>query len=295
MDIVKVTFNDNTVHEYKKGTLFYDASKDFDMENIVGYKINNEVFSLDNKLLEDVKVDFINTNDLIGNRIYKAGLKFLFLVSLQEVFNDFDVVYEHSVPRGMLGVLKGPRVLSHEDISKIKARMCKLISDNEIITKLNVSAKDAIKYFNDKKEIFIEGVKNYSDNIMFPMLDVLKRKDKKFDNLEETLDEILDIFIKKHTLTKKAHEEMIALSHQDEDIAEIFHSKEITMTKQIVEVLKDNGFECDNFLEKVHIIIGIVENYCHEIVYHKHSSLNYEMMKKEVITIITIMLNNYKS
>ena len=151
MDIVKVTFNDNTVHEYKKGTLFYDASKDFDMENIVGYKINNEVFSLDNKLLEDVKVDFINTNDLIGNRIYKAGLKFLFLVSLQEVFNDFDVVYEHSVPRGMLGVLKGPRVLSHEDISKIKARMCKLISDNEIITKLNVSAKDAIKYFNDKK------------------------------------------------------------------------------------------------------------------------------------------------
>ena len=96
-------------------------------------------------------------------------------------------------------------------------------------------------------------------------------------------------------MTKKAHEEMIALSHQDEDIAEIFHSKEITMTKQIVEVLKDNGFECDNFLEKVHIIIGIVENYCHEIVYHKHSSLNYEMMKKEVITIITIMLNNYKS
>ena len=60
MDIVKVTFNDNTVHEYKKGTLFYDASKDFDMENIVGYKINNEVFSLDNKILEDVKVDFIN-------------------------------------------------------------------------------------------------------------------------------------------------------------------------------------------------------------------------------------------
>ncbi len=166
---------------------------------------------------------------------------------------------------------------------------------NDIARYAEVSTGIIYQYFNDKKEIFIEGVKNYSDNIMFPMLDVLKRKDKKFDNLEETLDEILDIFIKKHTLTKKAHEEMIALSHQDEDIAEIFLSKEITMTKQIVEVLKDNGFECDNFLEKVHIIIGIVENYCHEIVYHKHSSLNYEMMKKEVITIITIMLNNYKS
>ena len=166
---------------------------------------------------------------------------------------------------------------------------------NDIAKYAEVSTGIIYQYFNDKKEIFIEGVKNYSDNIMFPMLDVLKRKDKKFDNLEETLDEILDIFIKKHTLTKKAHEEMIALSHQDEDIAEIFHFKEITMTKQIVEVLKENGFECDNFLEKVHIIIGIVENYCHEIVYHKHSILNYEAMKKEVITIITTMLDNYKS
>ena len=61
MENVKVTFNDNTVHEYPKGTLFYTASQDFSMENIVGYKINNEVFSLDNKILEDVKIDFINT------------------------------------------------------------------------------------------------------------------------------------------------------------------------------------------------------------------------------------------
>ena len=167
MDIVKVTFNDNTVHEYRKGTLFYDASKDFDMENIVGYKINNEVFSLDNKILEDVKIDFINTNDLIGNRIYKAGLKFLFLVALQEVFNGFDVSFEHSVPRGMLGIIEGTRILTQEDISLIKEKMCKIISDNEIITKLNVSPKDAIKYYRDKKEYEkANNIQNISDKVV---------------------------------------------------------------------------------------------------------------------------------
>ena len=167
MDIVKVTFNDNTVHEYRKGTLFYDASKDFDMENIVGYKINNEVFSLDNKILEDVKIDFINTNDLIGNRIYKAGLKFLFLVALQEVFNGFDVSFEHSVPRGMLGIIEGPRILTQEDISLIKEKMCKIISDNEIITKLNVSPKDAIKYYRHKKEYEkANNIQNISDKVV---------------------------------------------------------------------------------------------------------------------------------
>ncbi|MBP3596161.1 MAG: hypothetical protein J6J60_02005 [Clostridia bacterium] len=38
--------------------------------------------------------------------------------------------------------------------------------------------------------------------------------------------------------------------------------------------------------EKIHIAIGIVENLCHEIVYHKHEKIDYEAMKKEVIEIV---------
>lgn len=167
MDIVKVTFNDNQVHEYKKGTLFYDASKDYDMDNIVAYKINNEVFSLDGKILEDVKINFINTSDLIGNRIYKAGLKFLFLVALKDVFPDLDVVYDHSVPRGMLGVISGDKVLNHDDISLIKQKMVEIIDNNELITKMNVSSKEAIKYFNNKNEYEkANNIQNISDKVV---------------------------------------------------------------------------------------------------------------------------------
>ena len=61
-------------------------------------------------------------------------------------------------------------------------------------------------------------------------------------------------------------------------------------TKKIVEVLEKNKIDSNNLIEKVHIIIGIVENYCHEIVYHKHTSLNYNFMKQEVINVITNIL-----
>lgn len=167
MEKIKVIFNDNSEHEYDKGTLFYEASKDYQMENIVGFKINNEVFSLDTKILEDVKVEFINTSDLIGNRIYKAGLKFLFLVALQNVYPDFDVSYSHSVPRGMLGEIEGPKILSQEDISMIKKEMSKLISDDLKITRLNVSPKDAIKFYKDNKEYEkAENVQNISDKVV---------------------------------------------------------------------------------------------------------------------------------
>ena len=89
---------------------------------------------------------------------------------------------------------------------------------------------------------------------MFPILDILNNNEVKFNNL---LDEMLNTFIKKHTLSKKAHEEMIALSHQDEDIAEIFHNKEILTTTKIVEALNKNGIDSTNLFEKVHIIIGM--------------------------------------
>ena len=154
----------------------------------------------------------------------------------------------------------------------------------------NVSTGIIYQYFNDKKEIFIEGVKNYSDTIMFPLLDVLKHKDIKFNNLEDVLSKMLDVFIKKHTLSKKAHEEMIALSHLDEDIADVFCNKEIELTKKIVETLNENNIENEHLFEKVHISIGIVENYCHEVVYHNHKALNYKVMKQEIVKIINSII-----
>ena len=163
-------------------------------------------------------------------------------------------------------------------------------STNDIAKYAGVSTGIIYQYFNDKKEIFIEGVKNYSDTIMFPILDILKNNNLKFDNLGTLLDKLLDSFINKHTLSKKAHEEMIALSHLDEDIAQIFHDKEMVTTKKIVEILEKNKIDSNNLIEKVHIIIGIVENYCHEIVYHKHTSLNNNFMKQEVINVITNIL-----
>lgn len=162
---------------------------------------------------------------------------------------------------------------------------------NDIAKYTGVSTGIIYQYFNDKKEIFIEGIKNYSDNIMFPILELLEQNKIHFNNMEKLLNNMLDIFIEKHTLSKKAHEEMIALSHLDEDIAKIFHEKEITTTNKVVEVLTKNNIIRENQFEKVHIIIGIVENYCHEVVYHKHTKINYKEMKKEVIKIIINILN----
>ena len=35
--------------------------------------------------------------------------------------------------------------------------------------------------------------------------------------------------------------------------------------------------------EKVHIMMGLIDNLCHEIIYHKHDDMNYDIMTNLVI------------
>lgn len=58
------------------------------------------------------------------------------------------------------------------------------------------------------------------------------------------------------------------------------------MTKQISELLIESGFDKTHIEEKVHIFTNMIDNYCHEVVYHKHKDLDYDIMKEEILNII---------
>ncbi len=164
------------------------------------------------------------------------------------------------------------------------------VNSKDIAKYAGVSTGIIYQYFNDKREIFIEGVKIYSNNITFPMLDVLSDIKLDKNNLEEVIRKIINEFVKNHTMSKKAHEELMAMSHLDKDVRKIFTDNEIAMSERIVNYLKDSGFILTNIHEKVHIIIGIVDNYCHEVIYHKHDILNYDLMEDELIKTIEFIL-----
>ena len=163
-------------------------------------------------------------------------------------------------------------------------------STPDIAKVAGVSTGIIYQYFNDKKDIFIEGVKNYAESIMFPMIDILESENIKINNLDNLIKSILEKFIQNHNISKKAHEELMAMSHLDEDVSNILKNNEIKMTDRIVKIFENNDIYLKNSKEKIHIIVGIIDNYCHEVVYHKHSSINYEVMQNEVINTIKNIL-----
>ena len=154
----------------------------------------------------------------------------------------------------------------------------------KIAKKANVSTGIVYQYFNDKHDIFVAGLE-----IFYPLKDLNIKKFNKKD-LPQVLQTMIDKYIKNHKLSKSTHEEIMAMVHSDKDVAYYYYKREMDMTKKISEFLKENNYSTKNLDEKVHIMIGIIDNLCHEIVYHKHNELDYTVMTNLAIESIINLL-----
>ena len=153
----------------------------------------------------------------------------------------------------------------------------------EIAKAAGVSTGIVYQYFKDKHDILVEGIKRYASDIFYPMLNVTSNIKIDKNNLDAILRNMINTFIENHKLSQIAHEEIMAMTHSDKEIAEFFQENEMAMTKNISKILLDNGFDARNLDEKVHIAIHLIDDLCHEIVYHKHKDLDYDIMINLVI------------
>ena len=153
----------------------------------------------------------------------------------------------------------------------------------EIAKVAGVSTGIIYQYFKDKHDILVEGIKRYASEIFYPMLNVTSNIKIDKSNLDTILRNMVNTFIENHKLSQVAHEEIMAMTHSDKEIAEFFQQNEMAMTKNISRILVDNDFDAKNLDEKVHIAIHLIDDLCHEIVYHKHKDLDYDVMINLVI------------
>lgn len=109
-------------------------------------------------------------------------------------------------------------------------------------------------------------------------------------NINSILNKMIMKFTKNHIMSQKAHEEITAMIHSDKEIAEFFREYEIYITNSIVKILLNSGFRPDNLTERVHISLHLIDDLCHEIVYHKHEEINYNIMTDIVIKSVIDLL-----
>ena len=130
----------------------YDLMKEQNLENeVIAVIIDNDITELSTKLKEDTKMKLIKIKDRMGAKIYRSGLKFLYITAVKELFGrNTNVELLHSLDKGIYTRIN--LELNNTMVDEIKTKMHELVSKDIRITKVVTSRKEAISYFNSVKE-----------------------------------------------------------------------------------------------------------------------------------------------
>ena len=137
----------------------------------------------------------------------------------------------------------------------------------------------------------MEAITSYMNDQMQPLYKRLEQLEN-MSSLSDMVRELIDLIITSHSITRKAHDELMAMSISDRDVREFNCKYEMDIANHIVDILKKKGITPTNPIEKVLIATGMVEKLSHEIVYHHHDYMKYDVMKEEVIKAIIKMLES---
>lgn len=155
-DKIKILYNNGKELEVDKNTKIIDIVKLLPLQiktRVVGSKIDNAIVSMDTKLKRDTVINFIDSNDLAGYKMYQAGLKFVFLAAIYDIFGkEIEASFDHSIMRGMHITIKGLQI-TNKEIIRIKERMTKIINDDLRILKMNVLSKEMVEFYKKEKKI----------------------------------------------------------------------------------------------------------------------------------------------
>lgn len=137
---------------FKSGGTIEELIQKIDGPNtIIAALIDNEVQELSYRIKDDTKLTFIHINERMGAKIYRSGLKFLYIAAIKELYGmNTNVELKHSLDKGIYTRID--LEITEKHIEDIKAKMKELSNRNLKIEKLTTNRKEAIKYFKEIKE-----------------------------------------------------------------------------------------------------------------------------------------------
>ena len=143
-------------------------------------KIDNTIVNFDTKLKTDCTINFVDSNDLAGYKMYQAGLKFVFLASMYDIYGKkVDISFDHSIMRGMHITINDLKI-TNKEIIKIKERMAKIISSNLRIVKMNVLSKEMVEFYKKEGKVLVMDnpfAQTNAAHLLKPLIDMAKKTD----------------------------------------------------------------------------------------------------------------------
>lgn len=151
---------------------------------------------------------------------------------------------------------------------------------DEVALHAGLSTGTAYRYFRNKKDLLLEALKFAFENI--GEIAGVSEADLWGDGISG----VLTAFERIHTEYRGFHEELESLRHSDEDVRAlymgVFESALSNLYEQLPSQIKKKPYP----RVKLHMMIGLMENYCHTYMEGTLSEDELAVMRSEVIRII---------
>ena len=136
--------------DVKYGTRIKDVlESEIVKTNAIAARFNNEVKSLNYKLVEDGKIELIDISNKDGIRIYRKGLLFIIGKAIEELYPEAELLVDFQLSNSISCELNNVE-LTDEMLQKINDRVAQIVESNLPIEKKFLTKEEAEVFYKDK-------------------------------------------------------------------------------------------------------------------------------------------------
>ena len=156
--MLKITFPDNSVREYKEGITPLEVAESISprlAESVLAAKVNDEVWDLCRPIAQNAALQLLKWDDEEGKHAYWHSSAHLMAEALQEIYPHVKFGIGPAIENGFYyDVDLGNDTVSDNDFAAIEAKMLELAGKKEAIKRQEIAKADALKLFGDRNEIY---------------------------------------------------------------------------------------------------------------------------------------------
>ena len=166
--MIKITFPDNTVKEYPKGTTALAIAESISprlAQEVLAASVNGETWDLTRPIQEDAQIKLYKWEDPEGKHTFWHTSAHLLAEALQELYPNVKFGIGPAIENGFYyDIDSGETMIKESDFATIEAKMLELVARKEPVIRKEIAKADALKMFADKGEVYkVELIEDLQD------------------------------------------------------------------------------------------------------------------------------------
>lgn len=156
--MIKITFPDGTVREYKKGTTGLEIAESISSrlaQEVLSCGVNGQTYDLNRPIHEDADFVLYKWEDAEGKRTFWHTSAHLLAEALQELYPGIQFGIGPAIESGFYyDVDPGDTVIKESDLVAVENKMIELATRKEALVRTSISKADALQKFGDRGETY---------------------------------------------------------------------------------------------------------------------------------------------